>query len=48
MKDAMIMKDAALAQTLGQLQPFIAAFSQECLGQLASFEADFAAVSLQW
>ena len=27
-----------LAQKLGQLQPFIAAFSQECMGQLASSE----------
>ena len=30
-------KDAKLAQKLGQLQPFIAAFPQECMGQLASF-----------
>ena len=30
-------KDAALTQTLGQLQPFIAAFPQECMGHLASF-----------
>ena len=30
-------KDAKLAQTLGQLQPFIAVFPQECVGQLASF-----------
>ena len=27
-----------LAQKLGQLQPFIAVFPQECMGQLASFE----------
>jgi hypothetical protein len=31
------MKDAKLAQKLGQLQHFIAVFPQECLGQLASF-----------
>jgi hypothetical protein len=30
-------KDAKLAQKLGQLQPFISAFPQECVGQLASF-----------
>ena len=30
-------KDAKLAQKLGQLQPFIAVFPQECVGQLASF-----------
>ena len=30
-------KDANLAQNLGQLQPFIAVFPQECMGQLASF-----------
>ena len=30
-------EDAELAQKLGQLQPFIAAFPQECMGQLASF-----------
>jgi hypothetical protein len=30
-------RDAKLAQKLGQLQPFIAVFSQECIGQLASF-----------
>ena len=30
-------KDAELAQKLGQLQPFMAAFPQECMGQLASF-----------
>jgi hypothetical protein len=30
-------KDAKLAHKLGQLQPFIAVFPQECLGQLASF-----------
>ena len=30
-------KDAELAQKLGQLQPFIAVFPQECMGQLASF-----------
>ena len=29
-------KDAKLAQKLGQLQSFIAAFPQECMGQLAS------------
>jgi hypothetical protein len=29
-------KDAKLAQKLGQLQPFLAAFPQECVGQLAS------------
>jgi hypothetical protein len=30
-------KDAKLAQKLGQLQPFIAVFPQECMGQLGSF-----------
>ena len=30
-------KDAKLAQKLGQLQPFIVVFPQECMGQLASF-----------
>jgi hypothetical protein len=30
-------KDAKLAQKLDQLQPFIAVFPQECMGQLASF-----------
>jgi hypothetical protein len=32
-------KDAKLAQKLGQLQPFIAVFPQECTGQLALFGA---------
>jgi hypothetical protein len=26
-----------LAQKLGQLQPFVAVFLQECMGQLVSF-----------
>jgi hypothetical protein len=30
-------KDDQLAQKLGQLQPFIAVFRHECMGQLASF-----------
>ena len=30
-------KEAKLAQKLGQLQPFIAVFPHECMGQLASF-----------
>ena len=30
-------KAAKLAQNLGQLQPFIAVFPQECMGQLAYF-----------
>ena len=30
-------KGAELAQKLGQLQPFIAVLSQECMGRLASF-----------
>ena len=30
-------KDARLAQTLGQLQPFVAVFPRECMGQLPSF-----------
>ena len=30
-------KDAKLAQKLGQLQPFIPVFLQECMGQLAYF-----------
>jgi hypothetical protein len=29
--------DAGLAQKLGQLQPFLAVFPRECVGQLASF-----------
>jgi hypothetical protein len=29
-------KDTKWAQKLGQLQPFIAVFPQECMGQLAS------------
>jgi hypothetical protein len=29
--------DAVSTQKLGQLQPFIAVFSQECMGKLASF-----------
>ena len=32
-------KDAKLAQKLGQLQPFIAIFSLECMGQLGYFGA---------
>ena len=31
------VKDTKLAQKLGQLQPFIAVFPQECTGQIASF-----------
>jgi hypothetical protein len=30
-------KDAKLTQKLGQLQPFVAVFPQECMGQLAYF-----------
>ena len=30
-------KDAKLAQNLGQLQPFLAVLSKECMGQFASF-----------
>jgi hypothetical protein len=30
-------KNTTLAQKLAQLQPFIAAFPQDCMGQLASF-----------
>jgi hypothetical protein len=30
-------KDIELAQKLGELQPFIAVFPQECMGQLAFF-----------
>jgi hypothetical protein len=30
-------RDAKLAQELGHLQPFIAVFPRECVGQLASF-----------
>jgi hypothetical protein len=30
-------KGTKLAQKFGQLLPFIAAFPQECIGQLASF-----------
>ena len=29
--------NAGLARNLGQLQPFLAAFPRECMGQLASF-----------
>ena len=29
--------DAELAQKLGQRQPFVAVFPQECMGQLAPF-----------
>jgi hypothetical protein len=32
-----VSQDAKLAQKLGQLQPFIAVFPQECMGKLASF-----------
>jgi hypothetical protein len=32
-----VREDAKLAQKLGQLQPFIAAFPQECTGRLVSF-----------
>jgi hypothetical protein len=32
-----IEEDATLAQKLGQLQPFIAVFPQECMGQPAYF-----------
>ena len=32
-------KDAVSAQKLGQLQPFLAVFPQECVGQLASVGA---------
>ena len=35
--DAQVRKKFVSAQKLGRLQPFIAAFPQECLGQLASF-----------
>jgi hypothetical protein len=34
---ALSEKDAELAQKLGQLQPFLAVFPQECMGQLAPF-----------
>jgi chromosome segregation protein len=34
---AQVRKTAKLAQKLGQLQPFIAVFPLECMGQLASF-----------
>jgi hypothetical protein len=34
---AMSEEDAELAQRLGQLHYFVAVFSQECMGQLASF-----------
>ena len=32
-----VRKPTVSAQKLGQLQPFIAVFAQECMGQLASF-----------
>jgi hypothetical protein len=34
-------KDAKFAQKLGHLQPFIAGFSHECMGQLAYFGPTF-------
>jgi hypothetical protein len=36
-----------LAQKLGQLQPSLAVFPQECTGQLASFGANLTPFSLQ-
>jgi hypothetical protein len=41
-------KDAESAPKLGQLQPFIAVFPQECTGQLASFWASLTPLSLQY
>jgi hypothetical protein len=32
-----VSKTPKLAQKLGQLQPFLAVFPQECVGKLASF-----------
>ena len=40
-------KDVKLAQKLGQLQPFIAVFPQECMGQLPSLWAKIRSFSLQ-
>jgi hypothetical protein len=40
-------KATQLAQKLGQLQPFIAAFPQGCTGQLASLGANLTPFSLQ-
>ena len=42
-------KDAKLAQKLGQLQPFVPAFPQECMGQLAVYIvwADLTPLALQ-
>ena len=39
-------KDAKLAQKLGQLQPFVPVFPQECIGQLASCWANLTPFSL--
>jgi hypothetical protein len=39
--------DTQLAQKLGQLQPFVAAFPQECMGQLASFGSTVTPLSLE-
>ena len=40
-------KAAVSAQKLGQIQPFIAVFPQECMGQLASFWANLKPFSLR-
>ena len=40
-------KDAKLAQKLGRLQPFLAVFPQECMGQLGSFWANLTPFSLR-
>ena len=38
---------AELARKLGQLQPSVAVFPQECMGQLASFGPILTALALQ-
>ena len=41
-----VRKTPKLAQRLGQLQPFTAVFPQECMGQLAIFQANLTPFSL--
>jgi hypothetical protein len=46
--DAQSEKDAKLAQNLGQLQPFIAVFPQECMGSTGIFWANLTPFSLEY
>jgi hypothetical protein len=41
-------KDTELAQMLGQLQPFMAAFPPECMDEIASFACSFWATCNFW